>query len=41
MIRANEPTLKSIRTKVEAGQRLSFEEGEYLYRPDVQLPDRP
>jgi aminodeoxyfutalosine synthase len=39
MIRAIEPTLQSIRDKVEAGQRLSLEEGLYLYRPDVPLPE--
>ncbi len=39
MIRANEPTLASIREKVEAGQRLSLDEGQFLYRPDVPLPE--
>ncbi len=39
MIRATEPTLRSIREKVEAGARLSFEDGQFLYRPDVPLPD--
>ena len=39
MIRATEPTLESIRQKVEAGQRLSFDDGLFLYRPDVSLPD--
>jgi aminodeoxyfutalosine synthase len=37
MIRAVEPTLKSIREKVEAAARLSLEDGMYLYRPDVPL----
>src|SRR6478752_1568959 len=39
MIRATEPTLGAIRKKVEAGERLSLEEGMYLYRPDVPLPE--
>ncbi len=39
MIRATDPTLKSIREKVEAGERLSFDEGVFLYRPDVPLPE--
>src|SRR5271154_4989929 len=37
MIRASEPTLLSIREKVEAGQRLSFDDGIFLYRPDVPV----
>ncbi len=37
MIRATEPTLRSIREKVEAGVRLSADEGQVLYRPDVSL----
>jgi aminodeoxyfutalosine synthase len=39
MIRANEPTLSTIREKVAAGQRLSLEDGQFLYRPDVSLPE--
>jgi aminodeoxyfutalosine synthase len=39
MIRATEPKLKSIREKVEAGERLSLDDGLYLYRPDVPLPE--
>jgi aminodeoxyfutalosine synthase len=39
MIRAAEPTLESIRDKVLAGERLSFEDGLFLYRPDVHLHD--
>jgi aminodeoxyfutalosine synthase len=39
MIRATEPTLQSIRQKVEAGERLSQADGEFLYRPDVSLPE--
>jgi aminodeoxyfutalosine synthase len=39
MIRAPEPTLESIREKVDAGQRLSFDDGQYLFRPDVHLND--
>ncbi|GIW91025.1 MAG: aminodeoxyfutalosine synthase [Pirellulaceae bacterium] len=31
--------LKLIRDKVEAGERLSFEDGLYLYRPDVPLQE--
>lgn len=31
------PDLESIRRKVEAGERLSFDDGLYLYRPDVSL----
>jgi aminodeoxyfutalosine synthase len=34
---ANESTLKSIREKVHAGQRLSASDGEFLYRPEVPL----
>src|SRR5664279_3259423 len=37
MIRAKGPSLESIREKVEAGTRLSLEDGEFLYRPDVPL----
>jgi aminodeoxyfutalosine synthase len=37
MIKANQPTLQSIREKVLAGERLSFEDGLYLYRPEVDL----
>src|SRR5690606_6376256 len=33
------PTLRDIRTKVEAGERLSFEDGMFLYSPDVHLND--
>ena len=32
-----EPTLESIRSKVAAGERLTLEDGLYLYRPDVPL----
>ncbi len=39
MIRATDPTLPSIREKVAAGERLSFDEGVFLYRPDVPLPE--
>jgi len=34
---ANRPEFCSIRSKVEAGQRLSREEGEFLFRPEVDL----
>jgi len=37
MIRATEPTLESIRSKVLAGQRLSLEDGLLLYRPETPL----
>ncbi|HEX3658268.1 MAG TPA: aminofutalosine synthase MqnE [Pirellulales bacterium] len=37
MIQATQPTLDSIRAKVEAGQRLSFDDGVFLYRPEVPL----
>ena len=37
MIQTVSPLLKSIRDKVEAGQRLSFEDGLVLYRPDAPL----
>jgi aminodeoxyfutalosine synthase len=33
------PTLDSIRAKVEAGQRLTFDDGMFLFRPDVSLHD--
>ena len=39
MIRAKGPSLESIREKVEAGTRLSLEDGEFLYRPDTPLPE--
>ena len=37
MIRSAEPTLAKIREKVEDGQRLSFDEGMFLWRDDVDL----
>lgn len=39
MIRASStsPSLESIRAKVEAGQRLSFDDGLFLYQPEVPL----
>lgn len=37
MIRAKEPSLPLIRAKVEAGERLSLEDGLYLYQPSVPL----
>ena len=39
MIRAPQPTLETIRRKVEAGERLSFDDGLLLYQPDVPLND--
>ena len=37
MIQIHQPTLASIREKVLAGERLSFDEGLFLYRPEVDL----
>ena len=37
MIRSTQPSLPSIRDKVEAGQRLSADEGLFLYSDDVPL----
>ena len=37
MIRAREPSLQSIRDKVESGQRLSVDDGLLLSRPEVPL----
>lgn len=37
MIRATEPALDRIREKVASGQRLSFDDGLYLERPEVPL----
>jgi aminodeoxyfutalosine synthase len=34
-----QPTLASIRSKVLAGERLSFDDGLYLYQPEVHLHD--
>lgn len=39
MLHTIAPQLKSIRDKVEAGQRLSFDDGMTLYRPDTPLHD--
>lgn len=39
MIRAKEPTLHSIRAKVEAGQRLTFDDGMFLSSPAAPLND--
>ncbi|HWB11331.1 MAG TPA: aminofutalosine synthase MqnE [Pirellulales bacterium] len=39
MVSANNPTFASIRDKVLAGERLTLDEGLYLYRPDVHLND--
>ena len=37
-LRSNsKPTLSSIRAKVESGERLSFDDGLFLFRPDVSL----
>ena len=37
MIKATQPSLESIRAKVEAGERLSFDEGMFLDNPAVPL----
>jgi aminodeoxyfutalosine synthase len=37
MIRSNQPSLESIRGKVLAGERLSFDEGLFLDQPEVDL----
>src|SRR6187401_1289504 len=39
MLRTSTPILKPIREKVEAGERLSLEDGLLLERPDVPLPE--
>ena len=39
MLRTSSPILKPIREKVEAGERLSLEDGLVLERPDVPLPE--
>ncbi len=39
MLRTSSPSLKSIREKVEAGERLSLEDGLALERPDIALPE--
>ncbi len=39
MIHTVHPELNSIRDKVEAGERLSLEDGLLLYRPDIPLND--
>src|SRR3954449_11407855 len=39
MLRASSPLLKPIREKVEAGERLSLDDGLILERPDVALPE--
>ncbi|HET6883654.1 MAG TPA: aminofutalosine synthase MqnE [Pirellulales bacterium] len=39
MASSNTPTFASIRDKVVAGERLSLDEGVYLYQPEVHLND--
>src|SRR3954468_17394049 len=39
MLRTSSPILKSVREKVEAGERLSLDDGLILERPDVALPE--
>src|ERR1700732_3711159 len=37
MLRTVQPSLKTIRDKIESGERLSFEDGLVLFRPEVHL----
>ena len=39
MLRTSSPLLQSIREKVEAGERLSFDDGLTLYRDDAPLAE--
>src|SRR5262245_37078847 len=39
MLRTSSPILNAVREKVEAGERLSMEDGLLLERPDVPLPE--
>ena len=39
MLRTSSPILQSIREKVEAGERLSLDDGVLLYQPAVPLPE--
>jgi aminodeoxyfutalosine synthase len=39
MLSANKPTFASIRDKVLTGERLTLDDGIYLYRPEVHLND--
>src|SRR5688572_12176793 len=39
MLRTSSPILKPVREKVEAGERLTLEDGLILERPDVPLPE--
>jgi aminodeoxyfutalosine synthase len=39
MLRSSSPILTDIRKKVEDGERLSFDDGMLLWRPDVPLPE--
>src|SRR5215831_19108166 len=39
MVSPNNPTFTSIRDKVLAGERLTLEDGVYLYQPEVHLND--
>ena len=39
MLRTSSPILKPIRAKVEAGERLSFDDGLLLFQPEVPLPE--
>src|SRR3989337_27213 len=39
MLRSSSPILRPIRDKVEAGERLTFDDGLVLERPDVPLPE--
>ena len=39
MILTTDPRLKEIRARVEAGERLSVEDGQLMYQPDIPLND--
>ena len=39
MLRTSSPILQSIREKIEAGERLTLDEGVLLYQPEVPLPE--
>ncbi len=39
MVTSNKPSIKEIRAKVEAGERLNMDDGLLLYSPEVHLND--
>ena len=41
MILTTDPKLKEIRNKVEAGERLSLDDGILMYEPDIPVNDLP